>query len=190
MKFHLKIKSKEATKEPEEIEVNLDDLDEVLTSRLRKELEKLTLVIPGIIEWRWLLEELYYHTQTVNETDQFDVNNSNTNTAVEDEKMANLFQSIHFRLNEPFSTDSQIHPNEIFNYGQLLFNHQNINNPNTVKAHYSYFRTAFLVYYGNYPKLLLSFDPTNVHVNTDTDDLKTMRSKLSSLRDELILTML
>lgn len=174
MKFHLLFTSKINNDNiSDDTDVNLDDLWDVLTGRLRKEFDKLTLVIPGIIEWRWFLEELFYR-KTENEGA-----NDNNDDQLE---MAKLFQSIHERLTESF-TDAQIQPQEIFNYAQLLFNnHLPIQ---ALEAHYNYFRQALLTYYGNYPKILLPFDP-----KYENDDLKIMRKKLISLRDALIQSML
>lgn len=178
MKFHLlfTLKIEGETAAAVNSEVNLDDLWDVLNGRLKKEVDKLILVIPGMIEWRWFLEELFYpkpendrHHSSADPNDQI--------------KMANLFQSVHERLTESF-TDAQIQPQEIFSYAQLLFN-QGLPNQ-AIEAHYSYFRQALLTYYGNYPKLFLPFDQTP----PSNDDLKTMRQKLVELRERLIQSMI
>lgn len=180
MKFHLLFTMKiegnaTAVAVAVDSEVNLDDLWDVLNGRLKKEVDKLILVIPGMIEWRWFLEELFY----LNLKPQND--NRDTNEQIE---MANLFQSIHERLTESF-TDAQIQPNEIFNYAQLLFNNHVPNQ--AIEAHYSYFRQALFTYYGNYPKLFLPFDQKTPLSN---DDLKTMRQKLTEIREILIQSMI
>jgi hypothetical protein len=182
MKFHLlfTLKIEGETTAAANSEVNLDDLWDVLNGRLKKEVDKLVLVIPGMIEWRWFLEELFYpkYPKSANESSHRTETDSNDQI-----QMANLFQSIHERLTESF-TDAQIKPQEIFNYAQLLFNNQFSNE--AIEAHYSYFRQALLTYYGNYPKLFLPFDQAAAVNN----DLKTMRQKLTELREKLIQSMI
>ena len=180
VKIHLILISTENSTIDDEVEVNLDDLVDVFDGRLRKELDKLILVIPGMVEWRWFIEELFYRKSE-------DFNNSvemgNSNNHFE---MAKLFQSIHSRLSEAFS-DSQISPNEIFTYAQFCFNGTTALTYQAFHAHYNYFREALLVYYGNYPKHFLPFD-SDFHQNEK--DLKGMRSNLNNLRDLLIKSML
>jgi hypothetical protein len=179
MKFHLLATEKTSNELPSDsVEVNLDDLFDILEERLKKELEKLTLIIPGMVEWRWFLEELYYRKSTEQEINDV-VQDSGNN----DLEMVKLFQSIHSRLTESFS-DAQIHSNEIFTYAQYCFSRSMTRS--AFQTHYSYFRQALLVYYGNYPETLLPFDDEN---SRTLDDLKTMRKKLNELRDNLIQAM-
>lgn len=183
MKFHLlateKCSCSDSVVPLDSVEVNLDDLYEILEERLRKELEKLTLIIPGMVEWRWFLEELFYRKSQSQEFSQSERNNH------DDLEMAKLFQSIHSRLTESFS-DAQILPNEIFTYAQYCFNKSSMTLP-AFNAHYFYFRQALLVYYGNYPETFLPFDDENPRTS---GDLKTMRTKLNELREQLIHSML
>lgn len=176
MKFHL-LAHGGPTEDASEICV--DDLDEVLRRRLPREMDKLTLVIPGMIEWRWLLDESHHYSTLTQENTGY---NNTSDSAVE---MANLFQSIHSRLTEPFS-DSQIKPAEIFKYAQLLFNTEQPPSSAAAKAHYSYFKLALLIYYGHYPKLFHSDDDEYA----DGGDLKRMRDKLVQLRQDLIQSMI
>jgi hypothetical protein len=144
-------------------------------------MDKWTLVIPGMIEWRWLLEESQYHSNNSTESDNFE---SNTTNQVE---MANLFQSIHERLTEPFS-DAQIQAAEIFKYAQLLFTSGSPPTQKAAQAHYSYFKLGLLVYYGNYPKQFL--DSGEYSDNHEGGDLKKMRERLGQLRQDLIQSMI
>lgn len=176
MKFHV-LAGRESHSDA--VEINLDDLFDVLQGRLRKELDKLTLVIPGLIEWRWLLEELFYKRadSSVSET------NSDPHS---DTKMAQLFQSIHLRLTESFS-DSQIDPQEIFNYSQLLFSPTTALSPQACQDQYNYFKVAFFVYFGNYQEIFLAFDK---NCSEKPLDLKELREKLKHLREQLIQSMI
>ena len=176
MKFHL-LAGRESHSDT--VEINLDDLLDVLQGRLRKEFDKLTLVVPGIIEWRWLLEELFYKRSDSSEV----ALSSHDSTDIQ---MVKLFQSIHSRLSESFS-DSQIDPQEIFTYSQLLFSTEVPLPPRAYQAHYNYFKVAFLVYYGNYQKTFLQFDAVDSEKNLD---LKEMRERLKRLREELIQSMI
>lgn len=177
MKFHLL-----ATENSQETtEVCVDDLDEVLRGRWRREMDKLTLVIPGMIEWRWLLDEsLYYSSGETEGNTSNEVNNDSV-------QMANLFQSIHERLTEPFS-DAQIQPAEIFKYAQFLFAKGSPPTPKAAQAHYSYFKLGLLVYYGHYPRLFLAKD--NAEDHCEGGDLKKMRERLGVLRQDLIQSMI
>ena len=135
MKFHLMAGNSSS----DAVEINLMTWNDVLQGRLRKELDKLTLVIPGIVEWRWFLEELYHESTSAGE-------------CRDDAQMAQLFQSIHSRLCESFS-DAQIDPQEIFNYSQLIFSGAELSSQ-VYQAHYNYFKVAFLVYFhGNYQEI-------------------------------------
>lgn len=183
MKFHLlATEMGERDAQPiEAVEVNLDDLLEMLEDRLRKELDKLTLIIPGMVEWRWFLEELYYRKSSSEQEPPSPSSNQNN-----DLEMVKLFQSFHSRLTESFS-DAQILPNEIFTYAQFCFSRPAMN-IYAFDAHYYYFRQALLVYYGNYPETFLPFDKETPAGSKD--DLKTMRTRLNELREKLIQTML
>ena len=171
MKFHLMAGNSSS----DAVEINLDDLYDVLQGRLRKELDKLTLVIPGIVEWRWFLEELYFNNHE----------STSESECRDDTQMAQLFQSIHSRLCESFS-DAQIDPQEIFNYSQLIFSGPGLSSQ-AYQAHYKYFKVAFLVYYGNYQEIFLSFDKDD---SLKKEDLKTLRERLKKLREELIESMI
>ena len=138
MKFHLLVTERSlpnqnisSNQNPLDCEINFsfDELQEILGGRLRKEFRKLTLSIPGMIEWRWLVEELYHlsftsknntidttidnnKNTTIDNTKNITDNNKNNNqinTNYNTEiniKLAQLFQSIHVRLTESFSSSN------------------------------------------------------------------------------------
>jgi hypothetical protein len=182
MKFHI-LASNHNSKE-ETVDVNLYDLEEVVSGRLRRELDKLTLVIPGLMEWRWFLQELH-HFKSVSELSNDTATLSDNNTTTTNSQLASLFQSIHSRLTEAFS-DAQIEAKEIFAYAQLFLAEKHKNPALAFKTHYSYFKEALLVYYGNYPELFIPFD----QAPGNRQDLKTMRAGLADLRDHLIQAMI
>lgn len=182
-----------------------DQLMALIKGRLMRDFTRLILVIPGLVEWRWLLEgslkaalqlgqgqwssdcalelsdALLYSALNEDETEDLNY------------RLATAFQSIHDRLTQSF-TDAQITPVEIVHYGRLLatlFSTKNdLQVAHMAAAHYAYFKVALFVYFGSFGPLMLPFDSAlKPPIGPLGGQLKELREALKTLRLSLIESM-
>lgn len=212
MKFHLALPQPStcATTTGAVVEVDADfsgsQLLSLIRGRLTRDFTRLILVIPGLVEWRWLLEGLLagalqdgggWSSDAPLELSDgllYAAEPDCSDTPAElNYRLAAAFQSIHDRLSQSFA-DARIAADEIVHYGRLLAALLRTKAPRQAAtiaaAHYAYFKAGLFVYFGSFGQLMLPFDgAVRPRIGPVGGDLKALREELVPLRASLIMSM-
>jgi len=174
------------------------------------ELCRLGLVIPGMVEWRWLIEGVASWAVQLGAAHTDYVLSSGLSSVREGHdvsgaslRLAQTFQRLHDQLIVEFS-DCTVNVADLFAYGcdlaVVLASMQDaLCLARCLWIQYEYWTVALLLYYGGYPRWLLPFDgvlcwasdavSVAVAGRADPSSVRALRAHLCVLREALIACM-